>query len=269
MSLGFSVETLLPYARVTGAPRMGLVRLGESDWLDAAPDLAARAEVFEAHTECVMALPEAGAAIAELSDVLRVQGGLEACGRAHWEDFCLLVQDRRGEPYRLVAGALAFPTDWHLPEKLGLPMGAVHAPIHGYAGQLERGVDRFMDGLKEGQIFGRANVFVQPSPALRYLPGALAGAGYSHITPDNAGETLWIRSERQSLRRLPESGAIVFAIGIYRTRLDALSDAAVERLALSLTGFGAGELDRRAGPLYAQGLAAYADARKRRSGAQD
>ena len=43
MSLGFSVEALVPKARVSGPLRMGLVRLDESEWLEPEPDLAARA----------------------------------------------------------------------------------------------------------------------------------------------------------------------------------------------------------------------------------
>ena len=42
MTLGFSVETLLPDARVSGPLRMGLVRLAEGEWLAADPDLAPR-----------------------------------------------------------------------------------------------------------------------------------------------------------------------------------------------------------------------------------
>lgn len=46
MTLGFSVDTLLPKARGGGQLRMGLVKLAENDWLDPAPDLAARAAGF-------------------------------------------------------------------------------------------------------------------------------------------------------------------------------------------------------------------------------
>ena len=42
MTLGFSVDTLLPKARGGGQLRMGLVRLSEEEWLQRDPDLAAR-----------------------------------------------------------------------------------------------------------------------------------------------------------------------------------------------------------------------------------
>ena len=45
----------------------GLVRLSETEWLQAAPDLAPRAAAFDAHPDAVQVLPEARAAEAELA----------------------------------------------------------------------------------------------------------------------------------------------------------------------------------------------------------
>lgn len=258
MSLGFSVEDLLPSARVTGPLRMGLVKLAESEWLDPHPDLATRQAGFDAHPESVTVLPEAEAGIAELADLLGVDGGLETCARSVWEDLCIMVQDAPGEAFRLGAAAVAFPTDWRLAEKIGRPLHEVHEPIHGYAEQLSTSVDKFMDGLQSFNIFGRTNAFVVAADNLRYLPELPAAERFSHVTAENAGQTLFVRCEREALRRLPNSRAIVFTIGIYRTPLGQLSDAAVARIAQSLEGFAEGELDRRATPHYAAALAGYA-----------
>lgn len=258
MSLGFSVEALLPAARVSGPLRMGLVRLEEDEWLDPAPDLAARNAGFDAHPESVMVLAEAEPGIAELADLLGVEGGLEACARSVWEDLCVMVQDAPGEPFRLGAAAVAFPTDWRLADKIGRPLHAVHEPIHGYAEQLSSGVDKFMDGLQSFNIFGRTNAFIVASDDLRYTPELPAAERFAHVTAENAGETLFVRCEREALRRLPKSRAIVFTIGIYRAPLDSLSDAGVARIAQSVEGFGDGELERRAVPHYAAALAGYA-----------
>lgn len=40
------------------------------------------------------------------------------------------------------------------------------------------------------------------------------------ITQDNAGERMYLRVERQTLRRLPKSNAILFTIKTYTTRMD-------------------------------------------------
>jgi hypothetical protein len=262
VSLGFSVETLLPYARVSGPLRMGLVRLAESEWLDPAPDLAAREAAFDAHPESVQILPEGDAPARELAQMLGA-ADLESAARAHWEDFCILTQDAPGQSYRLVAAAVAFPTDWRLSEKIGKPLHAVHEPIHGYAEQLSDGVDRFMDKLRTGEIFGRTNMFVMPSGEARYMPELPAEQRYAHVTSDNAGSTLFARCERETLRRLPETGAIVFTIGVFRTSLGSLSDEAMERIASSVGAMLDGEEARRGAPAYAEALTAYAAARAR------
>ncbi len=260
MTLGFSVETLLPYARVSGPLRMGLVRLTESEWLDPAPDLAEREAAFDKHSESVQVLSEGEAAARELAEMLGADS-LELAARAHWEDFCLLAQQAPGQPYRLVAAAVAFPTDWRLSEKIGKPLHAVHEPIHGYAEQLSDGVDRFMDKLRCDEIYGRTNMFVMPSGEARYMPELPAEQRYAHVTPDNTGTSLFARCERETLRRLPQTGAIVFTIGVYRTALGSLSDAAMERVASSVGALLDGEEARRGAPAYAQALKAYAAAR--------
>ncbi len=262
MTLGFSVETLLPYARVSGPLRMGLVRLTESEWLDPAPDLPARDAVFDAYPASVQVLPEGEAPARELAQMLGA-ADLEGAARSHWEDFCLLTHDAPGKPYRLVAAAVGFPTDWRLSEKIGKPLHAVHEPIHGYAEQLSDGVDRFMDKLRTDEIYGRTNMFVMPSGEARYMPDLPAEQRYTHVTPDNAGSALYARCERETLRRLPDTGAIVFTIGVYRTALGSLSDEAMERIASSVGALLDGEEARRGAPAYAQALSAYAAARAR------
>lgn len=267
VSLGFSVETLLPEARVQGPLRMGLVRLAESEWLQPGPDLAVRKETFDAYPDSVAVLPEAEMASRELAAMLGIDGGLEAAARSIWEDLCILTRVEPNEPYRLTGAAVAFPTDWRIAEKIGHPLHAVHEPIHGYAEQLSSGVDRFMDRLQPGEIFGRTNAFVLASDALRYLPGDDSMERFAHVTAANAGEALFVRCERQTLRRLPDSGAIVFTIGVYRVPLDSLSNAEVERLAVSLDGFTEGESERRAVPRYAAALADYVATRRTRRAA--
>jgi dimethylamine monooxygenase subunit A len=262
VTLGFSVETLLPHARVSGPLRMGLVRLADTEWLDPAPDLAARKAAFDAHADSVQVLPEGNAPARELAEMLGA-ADLESAARSHWEDFCLLTQDAPGAPYRLTAAAVAFPTDWRLAEKMGKPLHAVHAPIHGYAEQLSDGVDRFMERLRTGEIYGRTNAFVMPSADLRYMPTVAPERRYDHVTPDNAGSSLFVRCERETLRRLPRTGAIVFTIGVYRTALASLSDAAMARIASSVGAMLDGEEARRGAPAYAEALTTYAAARSR------
>ena len=54
---------------------------------------------------------------------------------------------------------------------------------------------------------------------------------FAHVTPENAGEMLFVRSERQTLRKLPATGAVVFTIGVYVAPLGSLSPGNVTRIA--------------------------------------
>ncbi|MEP4785802.1 MAG: heme-dependent oxidative N-demethylase subunit alpha family protein, partial [Erythrobacter sp.] len=153
--------------------------------------------------------------------------------------------------------AVAWPTDWHPADKIGKPLRALHAPIAGYEEQLATSVDAFMDKLKPGAIYGRANWFIAPTPDKRWIADAPAEQAFAHVTPENAGETLFVRSERQTLCPLPETGAILFAIGIYVEPLGALSCANQAMLVAAMETLLNGEGDRRGAPHYAAQLKTY------------
>ena len=260
MTLGFSVDELLPRARGGGPLKIGLAVLRDDEWLQPDPDLAVRNAAFDAHRESTQVLPQAVAAGIELAALMGVTGGIEGAARSAWEDMCLLTRRPGEAAYRLTGAAVAFPTDWRIADKLGRPMIALHTPIHGYAEQLGSPVDQFMAKLKPERIYGRCNWFVSPTPALRWLAEDLPQAQFAHVTPENAGETLFVRSERQTLRKLPESGAIVFTIGIYLAPLGTLSRENVARMAESLATIPEPEARRRGAPHFAPQLQAYAAA---------
>jgi hypothetical protein len=260
-ALRFRVEALLPRARGGGRLKMGLVRLAEDTWLQPDPDLALRRATFDDHPDAVQALPQAAAPAEELARLLGISGGLAQAARATWEDMCLLTRADGEDIYRLVGAAVAFPTDWHPAQKLGLPLAALHSPIHGYREQLASGVDRFMAQLEPGPIFGRCNWFIAPTPALRWIADTPPDRAFAHVTPDNAGETLFVRCERQTLRRLPETGAILFTIGVHLAPLGTLPPAQLGWLAGALATLPGPEAERRGTGHYAPALQAYAAGR--------
>ncbi|MBU0556581.1 MAG: DUF3445 domain-containing protein [Alphaproteobacteria bacterium] len=266
MTLGFSVPELLGAGRMGRAMTMGLRRLPEADWLWPDFDRAARAAVFDAHPEAVQLLPGAEAAAREVAAMIGISGGLEAAARACWEDLCIMQRAEPGAPWRLTGAAVGFPTDWRLADKIGRPMAEIHAPIHGYADQLARGVDHFMEALEPDQIFARANWFIVPSMGWRYLPEGDEAVAFAHVTADNAGETLVVRCERQTLRRLPQTGAILFTIGIARARLREVPPGLALRLSQALAAMPADEQARRLVGRYAEPLMRHAHAASGESG---
>lgn len=258
MTLGFSVDTLLPRARGGGQLRMGLVKLEEREWLQPQPDLAARAEGFADWPEGVQLTPEVDAPGRELAAMLGVKGALPEAALATHEDLCLLTKAEGEKVYRLIGAAVGWPSDWHPGDKIGLPLRALHAPIAGYEEQLATGVDRFMETLKPGPIYARCNWFIAATGKRRWLEHRSPAQAFAHVTPDNAGETLFVRSERQTLRRLPKTGAILFTIGIYVEPLGNLSPANIAMLGKAVQTLVNGEGDRRGAPAFAAPLIQYA-----------
>ena len=259
MTLGFSVDELLPKARGGGQLKMGLFRLPEDEWLQPTPDLAVRRTGFAAYSEGIQLSPEADAPGRELAEMLGLSGALSEAAAAHHEDMCLLTRRSDEVTYRLAGAAVAFPTDWHPKDKMGLPLTAMHAPIQGYAEQLASGVDHFMAKLKPGKIFGRCNWFISPTPKQRWIADQPPEIAFGAVTADNAGETLFVRSERQTLRRLPETGAILFTIGVYVAPLGHLLHSNISLIATAMESLLVGEGNRRGAPHYAAALTGFAE----------
>ncbi|HEV7762900.1 MAG TPA: DUF3445 domain-containing protein [Acidimicrobiales bacterium] len=226
-------------APATSTPfvRMGTRALGAGGWLlggdDVPGQLAEKERVLAAHHDDVVgALDGTEDAAAELLAALRrqvdVPGSraspasssgsspgrhpIDDAGRLVAEDLCVLVPGGGddGGGWILGAGSVCFPSHWRLPDKLGRSMAAVHDPVPDYAADLSDRVDRFLDKLRVGRGVWRRNWTVHTAPDL-YAP-AVPAPPDPPVTADDAGPRLWLRSERQTLTRLPRTGAIVFTI---------------------------------------------------------
>lgn len=264
MTSGFSVAELAPFRGGRGALRLGLSVLPDAAWRDVGPALAARAAakaaVFDTAPDSLIVRTEAAPAIAELGALLGTAPTLRDAALATYEDLLILLP--RDGAHVLTAGALAFPTDWHLAAKIGHPLAAIHAPIPTYAEKLAASVDHVFGQLTPDRLLIRCNWNVLESDVLRYLPERPAMQRFGHVTAANAGETLFARVERQTLRRLPDSGAAAFAIGVYVEPMAALPTALVADLATAVASLPPDEAIRRGSPCYKDALTAYAAARQ-------
>jgi hypothetical protein len=139
---------------------------------------------------------------------------LDLAGRLVQEDLCLMAEAPRAV-YRLVGASLCCPTRWRLAEKLGKPLTAIHAPVPGYEDQLASTMDRFFARLKPDKPVWRLNWSLADDPTLFQPTGQGRRERTPEITADNAGEKLWLRMERQTLRRLPRTHAILFTIRVH------------------------------------------------------
>jgi len=147
---------------------------------------------------------------------------LEVAGRLVPEDLCLMLPGPDGAPV-LAAAVLCFPNRWRLAEKIGRAMPAIHGPVALYPDKLQRPVDRFIGALSPERPVWRMNWSLNDDPAL-FQPVEVAHTDpRGDITAENAGERLFLRIERQTLRRLPATGAVLFTIRTYQRPIGLLA----------------------------------------------
>ena len=116
------------------------------------------------------------------------------------------------EQLLLNAAVVCCPSRWMLSEKMGHNMLAIHEPVAKYADHVGAAVDTYFQRLTVEKPVWRSNWIIQDHPAL-FQPQIPMGPLVK--TPDE----LWIRMERQTLRRLPKTGGILFTIRGYQQPL--------------------------------------------------
>jgi len=221
---------------------MGVHPLDLATWLilddrfDA--ELALKAQLLaERHDDVFLARPGSEAAGREVLDLvtawLTTHSGrahapssapldlhpLDRAGRLVQEDLCVLVEhDGR---YLLEAGSVCFPSHWRLSEKLGRSVAAIHGPVHHYDVELEARVDRFFDRLRPEHPVVRRNLSIHSHDELFRPEPHESPASFARDV-SGLGQ-VWLRSERQTLVRLPATGAVLFTIKTQQCRAEVLS----------------------------------------------
>lgn len=228
-------SALAPDLAETAADPLPRMRAVEGPWItvdDAYPaQLRLKAELLRTRPRDVLADRSSGIALRELVDVVRmalaehpgfeVRGlqiscpdgrrvrldygrPLQSLSTVLQEDLCIL--EKRGSQHVLTAALLCFPASWTLAEKIGNPLVRIHKPVEEYDDGVTARVQRLFDGVQPGRPIWRANYLRYEDPTL-YQPKR-EGAP-RHREPDDAP---FLRSERQTVLRLPRSGAVLFAI---------------------------------------------------------
>ena len=205
--------------------RMGTRGLDEALWLTTdhrtAEELELRSRILREYPEHAQLLTGHDDALAELIDcVVAFRGEPLTIGpvvdgvRSELADLAVTIQEdvlfmvRNDEHWYLAGGVLMFPDQWTLPDKIGRSMAQIHEPTDGYDELLEAKADQFLDRLSPGRVVRRRNWFVHDEPT-HFLDRHVDQRAV--VNPDEV-EGLWLRSERQTLRRLERSDAIVFTV---------------------------------------------------------
>ncbi|MEM9467914.1 MAG: DUF3445 domain-containing protein [Actinomycetota bacterium] len=246
--MSLPLTTVIPVALFHDGPfrwRTATRRVDDAGWLqfdpaDLAADLAEKAEILERHRDDAFAVEpgseDASREVADLVDAARgavglppvavnVSHPLERAALGVHEDLILL--ERRPGGWIMTAGVVCFPTRWSAADKLGRSMAQIHGPVPGYD-TIAPSVDRLFDRLRSGSIVWRPNWSLVGQPDLRLPVGdRQAPAAF----PADPGTALWLRAERQTIRRLEaHPDHILFTVRIHRwplgqvvAQLDALA----------------------------------------------
>ncbi|KAJ8589892.1 hypothetical protein M405DRAFT_191594 [Rhizopogon salebrosus TDB-379] len=174
------------------------------------------------------------------------------------EDIALMIEGTDGK-YYFQAGAICIPGFWRMRDKIGLPLDEIHVSgnVPQFKEKLHTSMERFFKRMPLDKPVIRNNYFMQTCKPAKVShdedeprldveeetasdidPEELGWSestngsedaflhGHGHAAqpaPYLAPSTLRLRSERQTLRRLPRTGAIVFGIRTYLFKIEELA----------------------------------------------
>ena len=233
----------IPYDPLVPNPLPGIRPADPKNWLhrdDAfAAQMQRRSELLARHKSEVLVQSTAAFAPAqELLDLVlsqtypnaaeqveRIDGVLVEIDRARpletlchlaQEDFCIL--QKQGDQHVLAGAILCFPASWTLSEKFMRPLISIHEMVDIYDANIARRVQRLFDGIQPGYPLWRFNALWYQDAEL-FQPRR-ADQRREEQTRNSAR---FLRSERQTLLRLPQTKAVVFAIHTYILSADRFS----------------------------------------------
>lgn len=245
---------LRPWAQTRTAHPPGIAPFEEDQWLQCdaayAAQMALRDDLAASKADAVIAcLPEGGAAAHELlalviahvtarhgarrdgDAIIRRDGvrvplsgpPMAAICRLVAEDMLILHRPGDAAEHVLVAGALCFPANWVLTEKIGKALMRIHVPAAEYDARLGARVQRLHDAVAAGRPLWRANWNFVAGPELYTPTPESEKTAPRRVAPQN-WQDAWIRVERQTLLRLAQTGAVVFGIQTMIAPLTGCSD---------------------------------------------
>ena len=224
-----------PYKNGEGGVKVGLKPIKESDWLEIDDlfdsEIKVKKELYDSRfNEIHQEVKESFESQVELLNVLKshleqyhpdhkityVDGPLPLKNASLMVQEDLVLMLPKGEEYFLGAASLCAPSNWSLQEKFKSSLIGLHVHVPTYEKKIGSRVNSLFNNLPRERIFQRFNWSVYEDSKLFQPARSKSRIERSKtITEDNAGDRLFIRVERQTIRRLPETGAIVFTIRVH------------------------------------------------------
>lgn len=129
-------------------------------------------------------------------------------GRKIEPDIVLL--EKKGEIFEVVAGCVCFPSSWDFAEKLGKPLHTVHEVVPDLNQSIGDPIARFLGKIQPGGSWERSNWGLTTSAERNQHPSRKI----PRLTSPASLDRVWLRVEDQILSILPETRALLFGIRI-------------------------------------------------------
>jgi hypothetical protein len=222
-----------PWAEAPADFAIGLGPIAEADWLEGGEaDPSARKDALLAsHGDLVWAETDGSRdAQAEVLALVEAAVGrsagrsdlppLYAASRLVADDLVLMI---RSDAWRVAATSLSAPTFFSAEQVIGHSLAELHGPVPTFAERFLKRVERIFDGLRPGLLLQRRNWTLVNTGELFTPRSAPFRARIGEIAAGEAGKALYLRVERQTLRRLPRTQGVLFTIRVWRDPLSSLA----------------------------------------------
>lgn len=209
--------------------RIGLAPIDPAGWLEGGEaDPASRKDpLFEEHQPLVFGeLPGSRPGQMEVLDLVGAAPDprwppLYAAARSVADDLCLM--EKGPDDWRLTALSLSAGTFFTARDALGKGLESLHEAVPGFDRRFLVRVRRIFDNLASDTVLERRNWTVTNAVDLFAPRSAPYRAEVGAIDPAEAADRLFVRMERQTIRRLPRTGGVLFTIRIWRHSLSDLA----------------------------------------------
>jgi len=233
-----------PYRNGNGGVKVGLEPIEEEDWLEIDnlfdSEIELKKKLYESnykeiHQELDLSLNSQH----ELLEMLKTHlnqyhpsheitatessAPLKNASLMVQEDLVLMLPAE--EKYFLGAASLCAPSNWSLKEKFNGSLIELHKDVPSYEKKIGNRVNNLFDKLPNDRIFQRFNWSIYEEATLfQPIRNKSHVERSKTITDKNAGDRLFIRVERQTIRRLPKTKAIAFTIRVHVDPLSSIKE---------------------------------------------
>ena len=233
-----------PYRNGDGGVKVGLEPIEEADWLEIDnlfdSEIELKKKLYESnYTEIHRELDLSLKSQHELLEMLKthlnqyhpsheittteLSAPLKNASLMVQEDLVLMLPAE--EKYFLGAASLCAPSNWSLKEKFNGSLIELHKDVPLYEKKIGNRVNNLFNKLPNDRIFQRFNWSIYEEATLFQPVRNKSHVKRSKtITDKNAGDRLFIRVERQTVRRLPKTKAIAFTIRVHVDPLSSIKE---------------------------------------------